>query len=178
MNKELIEQGVSLILQGFGVDEQDSAFDGTPARVAKAYEEIFRPKATNWPLFHESYSDMVLVKSIRFYSLCPHHLLPVELCADIAYIPHGKVTGLSKVIRVVRAVNSIPKLQEKLTEDIAVELMDRVKTYDVAIVLEGKHGCMQMRGVHARESSTVTTKFTGVFATEPAWEQRFMQLRG
>ena len=118
-------------------------------------------------LFHEEYSQMVIVKDIEVYSLCEHHLLPFFGKAHIAYIPNGVITGLSKLPRVVDAYARRLQVQERLTNEIRDCIQETLKPLGVAVVLECTHLCMQMRGVQKQNSVTTTSAFTGAFLKEP-----------
>lgn len=169
-----IEQGARLILEGLGVDLTDHNFETTPARVAKVFQEIYSPQETNWPVFDENYTDVVVMKGHEFWTFCPHHLLPVRLTASVAYIPDGHVLGASKLVRIFNDVNYMPKTQEALTKDAVDLLMAKSHCTGAAVMLEGEHGCFRMRG--AKSSSTMRTlKFAGLFSA-PEMQRRFMEL--
>lgn len=176
MDHGKIERGIRLILSGLGCDMQDPNFTETPDRFARAMAELFSPKEVEYATFEEEHTDFVLLKGHRMYSLCPHHLLPVEFIVSLAYIPNGKVLGLSKLARVLHDANRGPLLQERFQHDV-VEKMRRIlpTCYGVAIYLEGQHGCAKMRGVRT-EGSFTTFKLEGRFEADPNWEKRFFQL--
>ena len=163
IDKEKIREGTVLILQGIGADLTDPNFVGTPDRVARMYEEIVEgvdkteeeKKAILGAVFPEKHDEIVLVKDIRVYSVCPHHLCPVVLDCSLAYIPKGKVLGLSKLARVAEVFAKQPVLQERFTEDVADFLMKHLKPKGVAFVVEGVHYCMKMRGVKQKDAKTI-----------------------
>lgn len=173
-----IRDAVRLLLEGLGCPPEDHNFDKTPGRVAKAYAELFAPADTEWPVFDEDFTDMVVLRGYEFYTLCPHHLFPVKLRACVAYIPNGKVLGASKLARVCNDANRYPKTQEALTNDI-VERLDELlegNASGIAIQLEGWHGCFSIRGIKAHAASMVTTKLKGQFLTDRIQEERFLRL--
>lgn len=174
----LIEDGVRLILEGLGCDSNDHNFSRTPQRVAKAYAEIFSPARVEIPVFDEDYTDLVVMKGHRFYTLCPHHLLPVELECDVAYIPCGKVIGASKLVRMVHDCNRTPMTQEALTTAILdrIDELTEGTSMGAAIKLSGSHGCMKVRGVQSPNSTMITLKFSGVFDRQPTQQRRFLEL--
>jgi len=184
MNQELIENGAALILEGLGVDLNDHNFCTTPHRVFKVFQEIFSPPETDWPVFKEDYTDIVVMSGHRFWTFCPHHMLPVEIVAHIAYLPGGKVLGASKLVRIIQDVNRKPMTQEKLTDDIIERLVDLTggirdfggSLRGAAVLLEGEHGCFRMRGAKT-EAKMRTLKFYGEFDA-PEMIARFMDLIG
>jgi GTP cyclohydrolase I len=127
-------------------------------------------------MFSEDYSQMVLVKEIEFYSLCEHHLLPFFGKAHIAYIPDGKIVGLSKVPRVVDAFSRRLQVQERLTNEIRDCIQNTLKPKGVAVVMEARHLCMQMRGVEKQNSMTTTSAFSGAFLDSEKTRLEFMNL--
>jgi GTP cyclohydrolase I len=127
-------------------------------------------------MFSEDYSQMVLVKEIEFYSLCEHHLLPFFGKAHIAYIPDGKIVGLSKVPRVVDAFSRRLQVQERLTNEIRDCIQNTLKPKGVAVVMEARHLCMQMRGVEKQNSITTTSAFSGAFLESEKTRLEFMNL--
>lgn len=176
MDLQLIEQGARQMLKGLGVDLTDSNFSKTPERVAKVMQELFTPKATEWPVFKEEYTDLVIMRGHVFYTLCPHHMLPVRIEASVAYKPHGKVIGASKLCRMLHECNTMPMTQERLTACAldAVELLTKGTSEGAIVLLKGEHGCFQMRGVKSG-ANMVTLKASGVFKNLE-WEQRFLTL--
>ena len=163
VDREKIERGVLLILEGIGVNVNDPDFKDTPSRVADFYEELLSSKLTAEDYkYFSKHGDMVLAVGIKAYGLCPHHLLPVEYTVDVAYIPRDSVVGISKLVRAVLEESRIPKLQEKLTEDIANRVSELTGSGDVIVIVQGKHYCMIMRGVKSN-AVIVTTAVKGVF---------------
>jgi GTP cyclohydrolase I len=174
MDREKIEKGVRLILEAIGEEPDREGLIDTPKRVARMYEEIFcglnqNPEEHLNVLFNENHEEMILVKDIPMYSMCEHHLLPFYGFAHVAYIPkHGKVTGLSKLARVVEAFAKRPQLQERLTSQIADTLMHKISPRGVMVVIEAEHMCMTMRGVKKAGSMTITSAVRGIFKTNEA----------
>lgn len=175
MDEHLIEKGMAIILEGLGVDRRDRNFQDTPERYARALREMFDPPPLEVATFAETYTDFILVRDHRMYSLCPHHMLPVKLFVSIAYIPNGKVLGLSKLVRLAHECNRGPLLQEAFTKAIVEIIMKVCKAEGAACLVEGRHGCMEMRGVHS-DSHTLTYKFGGEFTSNERLQDRFMNL--
>ena len=154
----------------------------TPERVAKAMKFLTNgydqdPDAIiESAIFHEEYSEMVLVKDIEVYSMCEHHMLPFFGKAHIAYIPDGKIVGLSKIPRVVDAYSRRLQVQERLTIEIRDCIQRTLAPKGVAVVIECAHMCMQMRGVQKQNSVTTTSAFTGLFMTNDATRREFINL--
>jgi GTP cyclohydrolase I len=167
-----------LILEGLGVDITDHNFKTTPERMLKVYKELFQAEETDLPVFEEDYTDIVVMKGAEFYTLCPHHMLPVKLEASIAYLPNGGVLGASKLIRLMRAANRCPMTQEKLTDAIIRQvdgtLGDRGR--GTALLLRGHHGCFSIRGVRQACASMVTARFSGEFHDQQHLQDRFYHL--
>lgn len=155
-----------------GENPEREGLRGTPDRVAEMYEEIFHglerdPRERLEAFFTEPHSEMVLVKDIPFYSMCEHHLLPFFGQAHVAYIPRkGKVTGLSKLARVVEDYAKRPQMQERLTSQIADTIMAALNPMGVMVVIEAEHMCMTMRGIKKPGSKTLTSAVRGVFQNE------------
>ena len=161
-----IRRAVREILLAVGEDPDREGLLETPDRVARMYAEIFRglrqdPTVHLNKLFTQKYDELVLVKDIRFESTCEHHLLPFIGKAHVAYIPNGKVVGLSKIPRVIDVLAKRPQLQERLTEEVADLLMAQLGAKGVAVVMEASHSCMTVRGVHKAESSFITSALRG-----------------
>lgn len=154
----------------------------TPERAAKAMQFLTHgydldPKAIlESALFHEDYSEMVIVKDIEVYSLCEHHMLPFFGKAHVAYIPKGKIVGLSKIPRVVDAFARRLQVQERLTLEIRDAIQEALQPEGVAVVLECSHMCMQMRGVQKQNSVTTSSAFTGVFLENDSTRKEFINL--
>lgn len=178
MNHSLVEKGVQLILKGLDCDTKDRNFAETPERYARALEELFTPKQTEWATFSESYSDFILLRGHVLWSLCPHHLLPVRMEVSVAYIPNGEVLGLSKLARVLHECNPGPILQEAFTRQV-VERIDDITgdNHGAACLVQGTHDCMQIRGVKTN-GDVVTYKLTRDFLDKPHVQDRFFQLTG
>ncbi|MGL5615831.1 MAG: GTP cyclohydrolase I FolE [Sarcina sp.] len=168
MDKEKIKEGVRLILEGIGEDINREGLIETPDRIARMYEEIFEgigkdAKEHLSKTFTVDSNDLVLEKDIVFYSVCEHHLVPFYGKAHIAYIPNGKVAGLSKLARTVEVYAKKPQLQEQLTKEVADALMEYLDAKGVMVIIEGEHMCMTMRGVKKPGTKTVTSTYRGEF---------------
>lgn len=168
---EKIEQAVTMILEAIGEDPEREGLRDTPKRVARMYQEIFAglhedPSRHLKVQFAEDHEEMIIVKDIPVYSMCEHHLIPFYGKAHVAYIPRtGKVTGLSKIARVVEGFAKRPQLQERLTSQIADSVMDVLEARGVLVVIEAEHMCMTMRGVKKAGSKTLTSAVRGIFKT-------------
>nr|WP_205665608.1 GTP cyclohydrolase I FolE [Anoxybacter fermentans] len=183
MDKEKIKRAVRDILEAIGEDPEREGLKDTPRRIADMYEEIFSglyedPKKHLEIYFQdEKHEELVLVKDIPFYSICEHHLLPFFGKAHVAYIPRGgKLTGLSKLARVVETVAKRPQLQERITKTVADILMEQLEPYGVIVVIEAEHMCMTMRGVKKPGSKTVTSAIRGLFERNHASRAEVMSL--
>lgn len=165
VNHSKIEQGVRLILQGLNCDTKNRNFAETPERVARAYAELFTAADTEFTTFEESYSDLILLRKHKIFTLCPHHLFLVEMDCSVAYIPNGEVLGLSKLARVLNECNFGPLMQEEFTRAVTDKLDKLSKgNRGVACVVTGTHDCMRVRGV--KSSGNVTTlSLKGEFLT-------------
>ncbi|HHV76708.1 MAG TPA: GTP cyclohydrolase I FolE [Syntrophothermus lipocalidus] len=174
MDIEKIEKAVIMIIEAIGEDKDREGLRDTPRRVARMYAELFSgieedPSKHLQVLFTEHHDELVLIKDIPLYSMCEHHLLPFYGKAHVAYIPRkGRITGLSKLVRVVEGFAKRPQLQERLTSQIADSIMERLQPWGVAVVIEAEHMCMTMRGVNKPGSMTVTSAVRGIFETNPA----------
>ena len=178
-----IEQAVRLMLEGIGEDPDREGLRDTPSRIARMCTELYKGMEEDAQThlsrtFTVENSDMVIEKDITFYSMCEHHILPFYGKAHIAYIPDGKVVGLSKLARTVEVFARRLQLQEQLTGQIADALMEYMQPKGVLIMLEAEHMCMTMRGVQKPGSQTVTLARRGVFETDPTLEQRFFRMMG
>ncbi|MFA6261222.1 MAG: GTP cyclohydrolase I FolE [Bacteroidia bacterium] len=167
---ELIEKHFKEIMLILGLDLKDDSLKGTPHRVAKMYvREIFSGlNPANKPrvkLFENKYqyTNMLVEKNISFHSMCEHHFVPIIGKAHIAYIPNGKVVGLSKLNRIVRYFASRPQVQERMTMQVMTMLKESLETQDVAIILEADHLCVAARGVQDVTSNTITSEYSGRF---------------
>lgn len=183
MDKGKIERAVRDILEAIGEDPDREGLIDTPKRVAKMYEEIFsgigkNPEDDLQVFFQESgHEELILVKDIPFYSCCEHHLVPFFGKAHIGYIPRkGKLTGLSKLARVVETVAKRPQLQERFTTQIVDALEKQLHPLGIIVVVEAEHMCMTMRGVKKPGSKTVTSGVRGVFETDSKSRAEALQL--
>ena len=170
------------LLKQIGEDVNREGLIKTPARVANAWRFLTKGYSediqtiVNGAIFNENYDEMVTIKSIDFYSLCEHHLLPFFGKAHIAYIPNGKVIGLSKVPRIVEVYSRRLQLQERMTQNIAETINEVLSPKGVAVLLEGKHMCMQMRGVEKQNSITSTSFMTGLFREDSRTRKEFLNI--
>lgn len=170
------------VLSDIGEDPTREGLQKTPERVAKALQfltqgyEINPEEILKSALFHEEYSEMVIVKDIEVYSMCEHHMLPFFGKAHIAYIPNGTIVGLSKIPRVVDAFSRRLQVQERLTIEIRDCIQETLKPKGVAVVLECQHMCMQMRGVQKQNSVTTSSAFTGLFLSNDSTRKEFINL--
>jgi GTP cyclohydrolase I len=177
------EDAVRVLLRWAGDDPEREGLLDTPARVAKAYRELFSgydlaAEDVLGRTFEEvaGYDDMVLVKDIPFFSHCEHHMVPIIGKAHVAYLPNGRVLGLSKIARVVEIYGRRLQTQETMTAQIARSIDETLNPRGVAVMIQAEHMCMAMRGVQKQGSTTLTTTFTGAFKTEPAEQVRFMTM--
>ncbi len=177
-----IAAAVREILLAVGEDPDREGLQETPQRVARMYAEMFQGMRQD-PAVHldktfeqETYDEMVVVRDIEFASMCEHHLLPFTGRAHVAYIPEGRVVGLSKVARVVESLCRRPQLQERLTSQIAQLLMTRLGASGVAVVVEATHSCMTIRGVRKPGSTFVTSAMLGSFRERHATRAEFLSL--
>lgn len=183
IDQEKIKQAVRLLLEGMGEDVTREGLIETPDRIARMYEEIYggmeEDAATHLSkVFHVDSREMVIEKDITFYSTCEHHMLPFYGKVHIAYIPDGKVVGLSKLARTVEVFARRLQLQEQLTGQIADALMTHMQPKGVMVMVEAEHMCMAMRGIKKPGSQTVTIARRGEFETNPALEERFFRMLG
>jgi GTP cyclohydrolase I len=169
MDRKKIEKAVREILEAIGEDPKRKDLQETPARVAEMYEEIFSginqdPKKELEVALEQKHHEIVLLKGIPLYSVCEHHLLPFVGKAHIAYIPKGgRVTGLSRIARVVDILSKRPQVQERLTTQAADIIMAKLKPLGVMVVIEAEHMCMSLRGVRKPGTLTVTSAVRGIF---------------
>ncbi len=181
VDHERIRRAVREILLAVGEDPDREGLLDTPDRVARMYAEVFRgigcdPREHLETLFTQQYDEIVLIKDIRFESFCEHHLLPFFGEAHVAYLPDGKIVGLSKIPRVVEALSKRPQVQERLTEEIADLLMNELGARGVAVVMEASHSCMTVRGVHKPGSVCMTSAMRGVFKESMASRSEVLSL--
>lgn len=183
MDREKIEQGVRLILEGVGEDPLREGLLETPRRVASMYEEIFAgleqdPAEHFKVMFNEDHREMILVRDIPLYSVCEHHLVPFLGRAHVAYIPgdDGRVCGLSKIARVVDVFARRPQVQERLTSQVAETLVEHLDPAGVIVVIEAEHLCMSMRGVRKAGTTTTTSAVRGIFQRNAATRAEALSL--
>ena len=181
---ERISAAVVEILEAIGEDPQRDGLLRTPERVAKMYEEVFAglqedPERHLEVQFEAEHDEMVMVRDIAFYSMCEHHLLPFVGKAHVAYVPGeaGKITGLSKLARLVEAYARRPQVQERLTSQVADKLMEVLEPRGALVVIEAEHHCMSMRGVQKPGSLTITSAVRGIFLSD-ATRAEALQLIG
>ncbi|MFZ2890127.1 GTP cyclohydrolase I FolE [Sulfuricurvum sp.] len=180
-NEDFIN-AVKTMITHVGEDVEREGLEKTPNRVLKAYEFMFGgykedpQNILNSAMFASSNDEMVLVKDIEFYSTCEHHLLPIIGRAHVAYIPNGKVVGLSKIPRVVDVFARRMQIQEQLTEQIADALMEAVEPKGVAVVIQARHMCMEMRGVEKICSTTTSSALRGLFKKDEKTRSEFFSL--
>jgi GTP cyclohydrolase I len=184
VDQHLIEMAIVDVLKAVGEDTQREGLKNTPQRVARMYDELLDGYRTNPSdlindaIFDVDYDDMVIVRDIEFSSLCEHHLLPFTGHAHVAYIPRGKVIGLSKIPRIVDMFSHRLQLQERLTRQIANFIGEVLEPRGVAVVLNGKHMCSSIRGVEKHDSSMVTSAMLGTFLTHDNARNEFLTLVG
>lgn len=176
-----IAKAVREILLAVGEDPDREGLKETPHRVARMYDELFGglrqdPAGVLRKTFTEKYDEMVLVKDIRFESMCEHHLLPFFGKAHIGYIPNGKIVGLSKLARVTEILAKRPQVQERMTEDLADLVMGELKPKGVGVVLEAAHTCMSIRGIRKANSLCTTSAMRGIFKDNLSTRSEFMAL--
>ncbi|NEQ78994.1 MAG: GTP cyclohydrolase I FolE [Moorea sp. SIO2I5] len=182
VSEEEMRQAVRTLLLGLGEDPDREGLKDTPKRVVKALKFLTSgyhqslDELLNGAVFHENTNEMVLVRDIDLFSSCEHHILPILGHAHVAYIPDGKVIGLSKIARICEMYGRRLQVQERLTAQIADALQGLLKPKGVAVVVEASHMCMVMRGVQKPGSWTATSAVRGVFANDPKTRQEFMSL--
>jgi GTP cyclohydrolase I len=181
-NNHILEDAVRIVLTELGEDIDREGLIKTPHRVAKALRFLTEgytqdPKAIlNQALFTTSNDEMVLVRDIEFYSMCEHHMLPIIGRAHVAYIPDGKVVGLSKIPRIVNVFARRLQIQEQMTEQIADAIEETIHPKGVAVVLHARHMCMEMRGVEKINSTTVSSALRGLFKSDQRTRNEFYNL--
>ena len=179
VDKQKVEKAIALLLEGIGEDVNREGLLDTPQRVARMYEEICGglDETADEHLartFTSTNNEMVIEKDITFYSLCEHHLMPFFGKAHIAYIPDGKVVGLSKLARTVEVFARRPQIQEQLTVQIADAIMEHLNPKGVMVYLEAEHLCMSMRGIKKPGSKTITTACRGAFLENESLKQQML----
>jgi GTP cyclohydrolase IA len=178
---ESIRHAVTKIIKGVGEDPEREGLRNTPDRVSRMYAELLSgyssdpDKIINGALFHINYDEMVLVRDIEFYSLCEHHMLPFLGRAHVAYLPAGKVIGLSKIPRIVDMYARRLQVQERMTRQIADLLQQTLEPHGVAVVVEAMHLCSMMRGVKKHDARMTTSAMHGSFRTNLATRQEFLE---
>lgn len=182
VDRQKVEQAVKLLLEGIGEDTQREGLLETPERIARMYEEIFGGMDEDVSehlskTFSVDHNEMVLEKDIVFYSTCEHHLMPFYGKAHVAYIPDGKVAGLSKLARTVEVYARRPQIQEQMTGQIADAIMEHLAPQGVMVMVEAEHMCMTMRGVKKPGSKTVTIATRGIFEDEKLQNRFFRMVR-
>lgn len=184
MNKDLIVQGVKLIIEGIGEDPQRPGIRRTPHRVAEMYEEIFAglqepAEDLLTPIEGENHDEMVLLKDIPFHSVCEHHLLPFFGKAHIAYIPkNGKIVGIGKLTRALEYFAQRPQVQERLTSQLADLIMEKLNPKGTMVVIDAEHLCMNMRGIKKPGSRVLTSAVRGLFRSQKSTREEFLSLIG
>lgn len=181
MDHDKIQQAVRMILEAVGEDPDREGLRETPARVARMYAEVFAglaqdPRQHMKAVFTEKYNEIVLIRDIPFSSTCEHHLLPFIGKAHIAYVPNGKVLGLSKFARVLEAYSRRPQVQERLTNQVADLIMEELLPQGVAVIIDASHSCMTLRGIKKPGSSVITSALRGCFMDEPASRAEVLSL--
>jgi GTP cyclohydrolase I len=176
-----IQEAVSKILQAVGEDPERDGLKRTPERVARMYAELLSgyhadpTKVVNDAIFEVKYDEMVIVRDVEFYSLCEHHLLPFMGRVHVAYIPDGKILGLSKIPRIVDLFARRLQVQERMTRQIADLIRDLLHPQGVAVVVEALHLCMMMRGVQKHNARMTTSAMHGAFRANLATRQEFLE---
>lgn len=183
MDKDKIKHGVQLIIEGIGEDAAREGLIETPDRIARMYEEIFAGLNEDASVhlsktFSTQNTDMIIEKDITFYSMCEHHFLPFYGKAHIAYIPNGRVAGLSKLARTVEVYARRPQLQERMTVQIADAIMENLDAKGAMVIIEAEHMCMTMRGIKKPGSRTVTISSKGIFTEDAELRNTFLTMAG
>ncbi len=182
MDLKKIAKNIESILTEIGEDPKRQGLLKTPERVAKAYQFLMQgytqniDKVLNGAIFDEKYDEMVIVKDIDFYSMCEHHMIPFYGKVHVAYIPNGKIVGLSKIPRIVDVFARRLQVQERMTQQIADTLQKYLNPLGVAVVVEGYHMCMMMRGVQKQNSYSITSAVHGDFKEDARTRSEFMEL--
>ena len=182
MREEEFKKAVTTILKLIGEDPNREGLKKTPHRVYKAFEHLCEgykmdpKKVLNDALFESSNDEMVLVRDIEFYSMCEHHLLPIIGRVHVAYIPDGKVVGLSKIPRMVNIYARRLQIQEQMTEQIADAILETIQPKGVGVIVEARHMCMEMRGVEKINSTTISSALRGLFKSDAKTREEFMSM--
>ena len=181
-NRKNIKKITEELLKEIGENPNREGLLRTPSRVAKAWEHLSKgysqdiKQLINGAIFNEEYDQMVAVKDIEFYSMCEHHLLPFFGHAHIAYIPNGKIIGLSKIPRILDMFSRRLQVQERMTQEVANMLNDALEPKGVAVIIEAQHMCMQMRGVEKRQSYMSTSAMLGIFRDDDKTRKEFLDI--
>ena len=181
VDQKKVQEAIKLLLEGIGEDTDREGLKETPERIGRMYEEICGGMDQDAgehlsKVFSVDNNEMVLEKDITFYSMCEHHLMPFYGKAHIAYIPNGRVTGLSKLARTVDVYARRPQIQERLTVQIADALERALNPRGVMVMLEAEHTCMTMRGIKKPGSKTITTVTRGDFRTDRGLQKQFLSM--
>ncbi|MBE2281310.1 MAG: GTP cyclohydrolase I FolE [Ignavibacteriaceae bacterium] len=182
LDLEVVEGLIETLLSEIGEDPKREGLLKTPPRVAKAYEFLTSgyhkdiKTVLNGAIFNEDYNEMVIVKDIDFYSMCEHHMLPFYGKVHVAYIPNGKIVGLSKIPRLVDVFARRLQVQERMTKEIADTINEYLRPRGVAVVSEARHMCMMMRGVQKQNSSATASAVHGIFREDVKTRSEFMGL--
>ena len=181
MDKKKIEKGMRIVLEGLGVNFKKKDLVRTPKRVANMYGEILSgqhkdPYKELEVILEQQHDEIILLKNIPIYSICEHHLLPFIGKAHVAYIPDKRITGLSKIARVVEIISRRLQVQERLTTQIADVIMKKLKPKGVMVIIEAEHLCMSMRGVKKPGSDTTTSVVRGTFRKNQKTRQEALSL--
>jgi len=184
-SRQEAKEAVRTLIRWAGDDPAREGLEGTPDRVARAYREFFRgydedPGAILKRTFKETdgYDEMIVLRDMRFESHCEHHLAPIIGRAHIAYLPHHRVVGISKLARLLDCFAKRLQIQEKLTAQIANTLQEVLQPRGVAVVIDASHQCMTTRGVHKPGTSMVTSRMLGAFRTDPSTRREFLAIIG
>ncbi|MGO9614534.1 MAG: GTP cyclohydrolase I FolE [Dissulfurispiraceae bacterium] len=181
MDNKKIEEGIRLVLEGIGEDIERPGLKETPTRMATMFSEIFvgleKPAEDLLkPIEGESHDEMIVLKDIPFYSICEHHLLPFIGKAHIAYIPSGKIVGLSELAKALEYFAKRPQVQERLTTQLADMIMDKLHPKGCMVIIDAEHLCLSMRGIKKPGSQTVTSAVRGIFRTKHITRQEMLAL--
>ena len=181
VDEKKVKEAITLLLEGIGEDVNREGLKDTPDRIARMYKEILAGNDDDAAVhlskcFHSDNNEIVLEKDIVLYSMCEHHMMPFFGKAHIAYIPDGKVVGLSKLARTVEVFARRLQIQEQMTAQIADAIMEELKPQGVMVVLEAEHLCMTMRGVKKPGSKTVTMIARGAFESDSGLKNMFFQM--
>jgi GTP cyclohydrolase IA len=174
------ELAAAQFLAALGVDLDRDGLEETPARMARAYAELFEPRPFRFTTFpnEERYDELVVARAIPFRTVCEHHLLPFAGLAHVGYLPGDRIVGLSKLARVVEHFAARPQLQERLTKQVAERLAAELAPRGVGVVLQAEHACMTLRGVRSVGATTLTSTLLGTLRTDPRSRAEFLAVAG